>query len=96
MKTAEKIKSPVEETDEKCPLCGAPVVIRTGRYGKFYACSTFPKCTYTKQKPETIDMKCPKCGSDIVIKKTRHGKTFFGCSTYPTCTFAAWKKEDIK
>jgi len=96
MKTAEKIKSPVEETDEKCPLCQSPVVIRTGRYGKFYACSTFPACTYTKQKPETIDMKCPKCGSDIVIKKTRHGKTFFGCSTYPTCTFAAWKKEDIK
>ena len=96
MKTAEKIKSPVEETDEKCPLCQSPVVIRTGRYGKFYACSTFPACTYTKQKPETIDMKCPKCGSDIVIKKTRRGKTFFGCSNYPTCTFAAWKKEDIK
>jgi len=89
MKTAEKIKSPVEETDEKCPLCQSPVVIRTGRYGKFYACSTFPACTYTKQKPETIDMKCPKCGSDIVIKKTRRGN-------YPTCTFAAWKKEDIK
>ncbi len=96
MKTAEKIKSPVEETDEKCPLCESPVVIRTGRYGKFYACSTFPKCTYTKQKPETIDMKCPKCGADIVVKKTRRGKTFFGCNNYPTCTFAAWKKEDIK
>lgn len=96
LKTAEKIKSPVEETDEICPLCGAPVVIRTGRYGKFYACSTFPKCNYTKQKPETIDMKCPKCGGDIVVKKTRRGKVFYGCSNYPTCTFAAWKKEDIK
>ena len=96
MKTAEKVKAPVEETDEKCPLCGAPVVIRTGRYGKFYACSTFPACSYTKQKPETIDMKCPRCGGDIVVKKTRRGKVFYGCSNYPTCTFAAWKKEDIK
>jgi len=96
MKTAEKVRAPVEETDEKCPLCGAPVVVRTGRYGKFYACSTFPACSYTKQKPETIDMKCPKCGSDIVVKKTRRGKVFFGCGNYPTCTFAAWKKEDIK
>jgi len=96
MKTAEKIKSPVEETDEKCPLCGSPIIIRTGRYGKFYACSAFPKCTYTKQKPETIDRKCPKCGSDMTVKKTRRGKTFFGCGNYPTCTFAAWKKEDIK
>lgn len=96
LKTAEKVKTPVEETDEKCPLCGAPVVIRTGRYGKFYACSTFPACTYTKQKPETIDMKCPRCGGDIVVKKTRRGKVFYGCSNYPTCTFAAWKKEDIK
>lgn len=96
LKTAEKIKSPVEETDQMCPLCGSPVVIRTGRYGKFYACSTFPSCTYTKQKPETIDMNCPRCGSAIVVKKTRRGKMFYGCSNYPTCTFAAWKKEDIK
>ncbi len=96
IKTAQKVKSPVEETDEKCPLCGSPVVIRTGRYGKFYACSTFPACTYTKQKPEIIDMNCPKCGGAIVVKKTRRGKTFYGCSNYPTCTFAAWKKEDIK
>jgi len=96
MKTAEKVKAPVEETEEKCPLCGSTVVIRTGRYGKFYACSTFPKCAYTKQKPETIDMNCPRCGGAIVVKKTRRGKMFYGCSNYPTCTFAAWKKEDIK
>lgn len=96
LRTAKKIKAPVEETDEKCPLCGSLVVIRIGRYGKFYACSTFPKCTYTKQKSDTIDMKCPKCGGDIVVKKTRRGKTFYGCGNYPTCTFAAWKKEDIK
>lgn len=94
--TAEKVKSPVEETGETCPECHAPLVIRIGRYGKFIACSAFPKCKYTKQVTETIDRKCPRCGGDIVIKKTRHGKTFYGCSKYPACTFAAWKKEDIK
>ena len=96
METAEKVKAPVEELDEKCPECGNTLVIRTGKFGKFIACSNFPACKYTRQKLETIDMKCPKCGGDIVVKKTRYGKTFYGCSNYPTCTFAAWKKEDIK
>jgi len=96
METAEKVKAPVEELDEKCPECGNTLVIRTGKFGKFIACSNFPTCKYTRQKLETIDMKCPKCGGDIVVKKTRFGKTFYGCSNYPTCTFAAWKKEDIK
>ncbi len=93
---AEKVKSPVEETGEKCPDCGNSLVIRLGRYGKFVACSTFPVCKYTRPYAEKIDMACPKCGSDIVIKKSRRGKTFYGCSNYPNCTFAAWKKEDIK
>ncbi len=93
---AEKVKVPVEEIDEKCPSCSSPLVKRSGRYGKFIACSTFPKCKYTRQFFETIDKKCPHCGGDIVIKKSRRGKTFYGCSNYPTCTFAAWKREDIK
>lgn len=93
---AEKVKAPVEETGEKCPDCGNPLVIRLGRYGKFVACSTFPACKYTRPYAEKIDMKCPKCGGDIVIKKSRRGKAFYGCSNYPTCHFAAWKKEDIK
>jgi len=94
--TAEKVKIAEEVLDEKCPLCGNPLVVRMGRFGKFVACSTFPACTYTRQFAEKIDMKCPKDGGDIVIKKTRRGKTFYGCSNYPKCTFAAWKKEDIK
>lgn len=96
LETAQKVKAPVEELDEKCPECGNTLVVRTGRFGKFIACSNFPTCKYTRQKLETIDMKCPKCSGDIVVKKTRYGKTFYGCSNYPTCTFAAWKKEDIK
>lgn len=94
--TADKVKVAEEVIDEKCPLSGDPLVIRMGRFGKFIACSAFPKCKYTRQYAEKIDMKCPRDGGDIVIKKTRRGKTFYGCSNYPTCTFAAWKKEDIK
>ncbi len=92
---AEKVSLPAETIDEKCPKCASPLVIRIGRYGKFIACSTFPKCDYTRQFAEKIDMKCPRCGGDIVLKKSRRGKMFYGCSNWPSCTFAAWKKEDI-
>lgn len=95
--TAEKVKMPVEALEEQCPDCGNTLVIRTGRYGKFIACSTFPACKYSRQLVEKIDKQCPRCGGDIIIKKSRkRGKTFYGCANYPTCTFAAWKKEDIK
>ncbi|MEK9143682.1 MAG: type I DNA topoisomerase [Patescibacteria group bacterium] len=94
--TAEKVKMPVETLEEKCPECINPLVVRTGRYGKFIACSTFPACKYSRQLVEKIDRKCPRCGGDIVIKKSHRGKMFYGCGNYPTCNFAAWKKEDIK
>lgn len=93
---AGKVKLAEEQIDEKCPNCGHDLVIRTGRFGKFVACTNFPECTYTRQYGEKADIKCPKCGSEIVIKKSKRGKKFYGCSNYPTCTFAAWKKEDIK
>ncbi len=94
---AGKVKLSVEQLDEACPLCKSPLVVRTGRYGKFVACSTFPKCKFTRQYGETVaNLVCPKCGSPIVVKKSRKGKVFYGCSSYPSCTFAAWKKEDIK
>jgi DNA topoisomerase-1 len=93
---AERVKIAVEETDEKCPDCSSPLIIRTGRFGKFLACSTFPKCKFTKAFIEKTDLKCPKDGEEIVIKKTRKGRKFYGCSNYPKCDFAAWKLEDIK
>jgi len=94
---AGKVKLSVETLDEQCPLCKNALVVRTGRYGKFVACSTFPKCKFTRQYGETVaNLVCPKCSSPIVVKKSRKGKVFYGCSSYPTCTFAAWKKEDIK
>lgn len=94
--TADKVALTEEAIDEKCPNCTSALVIRTGKFGKFVACTNFPTCTYTRQFGEKIDVKCPKCGSAIVIKKSKRGKQFYGCSAYPTCTFAAWKKEDIK
>ena len=104
---AARVKIAVEETDEKCPTCGSPLIIRTGRFGKFLACSTFPECKFTKPFVEKTGLSCPKCGrwpggasgpegGEIVIKKTRKGRKFYGCSNYPKCDFAAWKLEDIK
>lgn len=93
---AEKVKLTEEKIDEKCPTCGHDLVIRTGKFGKFIACTNFPECTYTRQYGEKVDIKCPRCGGDIVVKQSRRRKKFYGCSKYPGCTFAAWKKEDIK
>jgi DNA topoisomerase-1 len=93
---AERIKISTEETTEKCPNCGSILLIRSGRFGKFLACSAFPKCKFTKAFTEETDQICPKDGGKIIIKKTRKGRKFYGCSNYPKCTFAAWKLEDIK
>ena len=89
---AEKVKLTEKKIDEKCPNCGHDLVIRTGRFGKFVACTNFPECTYTRQYGEKVDINCPRCTADIVLKKSKRGKKFYGCSNYPTCTFAAWKR----
>ncbi len=85
-----------KKTDKKCPKCGQPMVIKTGRFGKFLACTGFPKCKYTESlkenKPKTLDIKCPKCESNMVEKRTRKGKIFYGCSGWPKCDFALWQK----
>lgn len=83
-----------QKTDKICPKCGAPLIIKLGRFGKFYACSAFPKCKHTAalERP-TLGIKCPKCQKgEIVEKKTRKGKTFFACNKYPKCDFALWDK----
>ena len=78
-----------------CPECGSELLLRSGRYGEFIACSGFPKCKYTEQvesegkeseapKQELSDEKCDKCGSAMVVKNGRNGK-FLACSAYPKC-----------
>lgn len=84
-----------EKTDEKCPDCGKLLLIRISKYGKFYGCSGYPDCKYTRQYFETVKEPCPKCGGTIVIKYTKKKRKFFGCSNYPKCDFAAWKLKDI-
>lgn len=79
-----------EKTDLKCPDCGGDVVIRKSRYGKFYACTNFPKCKYTKAIRESIGVKCPKCGGEIVRGFGRHKSVFYNCENYPKCDFSVW------
>lgn len=80
-----------EPTDKICPECGKPIVIKLGRFGKFYACSGFPDCKHTEKIVEKINMKCPKCiEGDVVIKRTKSRRTFYGCSRYPACDYASW------
>ncbi len=95
-KTAEKVEEKTEEVGEKCPQCQNELIFKTGRFGRFIACSKFPECKFTRNIIEKIDVKCPRCAGDMVVKKTRRGKQFYGCGNYPKCNFAAWKKEDIK
>jgi len=87
-------KKAPEETGEVCPECGNPLVVRSGRYGEFVACSNYPTCKYIKKdkKEETIIMDCPDCGGKIIEKTTRRGKVFYGCNNYPKCKFASWDK----
>ncbi|MBI4842856.1 MAG: type I DNA topoisomerase [Nitrospirae bacterium] len=79
-----------EGTDEKCSKCGAPMVIKAGKFGKFLACSKYPKCKTTR--PLSTGIKCPEDGGDIVEKRSKRGKLFFGCGNYPKCSFATWYK----
>ncbi len=82
----ERIKPEDEPTEEICPVCGAKLVIRHGRFGKFLACSNYPKCRFTKPLEEELtDIKCDKCGAPMVVKHTRKGTKFLACSNYPTC-----------
>ena len=83
-------KEGVEVTDEKCPICGAPLVIRYGKYGKFLACSNYPKCKYTRPLPEEIEYAgeiCPKCGGRLIVKRGKGGVRFIACENYPKCDY---------
>ncbi|MDD5144510.1 MAG: topoisomerase DNA-binding C4 zinc finger domain-containing protein, partial [Candidatus Pacebacteria bacterium] len=81
-------------TGKTCPKCGSPLIVRLGRFGKFYACSGFPKCKYTEPlEKNVLGIKCPKCKEgEVVEKRTRRKKIFYGCSKYPKCDFALWDK----
>jgi DNA topoisomerase I len=79
-----------ESTGEKCEKCGSNMIVRHGRFGKFLACESYPKCKNTKSI--TTGVKCPKegCGGSLALKKTKKGRIFYGCTNYPKCNFATW------
>jgi len=78
-----------EPTNKKCPLCGAPLIKRAGRYGDFFACSAFPKCKYTASLPsQKTGVQCPQCQiGEIIEKRNKRGQIFYACSNYPKCKF---------
>lgn len=87
----EKIQIKDEPADFDCDICGAPMVIKLGRYGKFYACSRFPDCRNTKPITKKIGVVCPKCQKgEVVEKKSKKNRKFYGCSRYPECDFVSW------
>lgn len=85
-----KIQLEEDKTDEPCENCGAMMVIKVGRFGKFLACPNYPTCKTTKPYVEKTEARCPVCGGEVIGKKTRKGYTFYGCSNYPSCSFMTW------
>lgn len=86
----EKVAVPTEETDEVCSVCGRPMVVKYGRFGKFLACSGYPECKNTEALVEKTGGLCPKCDSDLVVRRSKRGRTFYGCRAYPECDFVTW------
>ena len=89
----------MEKTELKCPECGKDLIIRMGRYGKFYACTGFPSCKYTatiegkdSKEPQADLGLCHKCDTGKILRRrTKKGRTFWGCSNWPKCDWATWQ-----
>lgn len=89
----EKIQIKDEPAGFDCELCGHPMVIKLGRYGKFYACSNFPDCRNTKPIVKEIGVECPICHKgQVVERKSKKNRIFYGCDRYPECEFTSWDK----
>jgi len=91
--TIEKVQIKEELAGFNCDICGAPMVVKMGKYGKFYACSRFPDCRNTQAIVKEIGVVCPKCHQGQVIeRKSKRNRIFYGCSRYPDCDFVTWDK----
>ena len=87
----EKIEIKDEESDVVCDKCGAMMVYKLGRFGRFLACPNFPECRNTKAIQVEIAAPCPKCGGKLLEKTSRKGRKFYGCEAYPECDFVSWE-----
>ena len=84
-----------EDVNESCEICGRPMLLRWGKFGKFLGCSGYPECKNIQplEKPVDLGIKCPECNEgSIKERKSRWGKIFYGCDRYPECKFASWDK----
>ena len=89
----DRVQKPVEEANEACPQCGKPLLIRSGRFGRFISCSGYPECDFKKPLVAKTGALCPKDGGDLVERRAkRTGKVFYGCANYPTCDFVVWDR----
>lgn len=93
--TLEKVKMEDVLTGENCPECGAPILIKEGRYGKFAACKNYPECKYSKNIEQEVKGKCPLCGSGLLIKTSKKfkGSKFYTCDKKgedADCKFISW------
>ena len=77
-------------TDEICEKCGRPMVIKSGRYGKFVACSGLPECRHAHPLVKDTGGICPECGGHMLVRKSAKGRIYYGCSNYPKCNFMTW------
>ena len=85
-----KVKVADIPTDEICEKCGRPMVIKSGRYGKFVACSGFPECRNAHPLVKDTGGLCPLCGGHMLVRKSAKGRIYYGCGNYPTCKFMTW------
>ncbi|MDQ6767784.1 MAG: type I DNA topoisomerase [Candidatus Eremiobacteraeota bacterium] len=85
-----KVELEEDETDEVCPACARPMKIKTGRFGKFLACSGYPECKTTKPIVKDSGVICPRDGGRILERRSKRGRIFYGCEKYPACDFVAW------
>lgn len=76
--------------DFKCEKCGGDMILRSGKFGSFYACVNYPTCKFTKQKVRELGVPCPECGAKLVVKYSKNRTAFYGCERYPECNFSSW------
>ena len=88
----DKVQVQDEVSDVICDQCGARMVYKLGRYGRFLACPNFPACRNTKPILVYLDAPCPTCGKRLMEKVSKKGRKFYGCEGYPDCDFISWDK----
>lgn len=91
-KHIEKVEIQDEVSDVPCDKCGAMMVYKMGRFGRFLACPNFPECRNAKPILTYIDTPCPKCGARLMEKTSKKNRKFYGCEKYPECDFVSWEK----